>query len=385
MESYQPGPEELTDDHLSDYRRFFIASGLELAQNSSGWTMNNTAMCPDDHTLDKYLFPFVYSIVIVISIPINCISLYVSCIQVRKKNELAVYLFSLSLADLLYSVILPLWIDYAWNADNWRLSATLCQISAFLMYMNFYTSTAFLACISVNRYLALVHPLKLQHLRTRRFSLIVSIIVWLLEGIMNSVILMKNEIFSDPCNSTNHTLCYDKYPLELWQAQINLLRICSGYLVPLIIIVFCYHKIYQAVRCNQATVDEEKKKIRKLILNITVTFILCFTPYHVILFIRSIKEPYSTNPQFFLLMYKIYRITQALTSLNCIADPILYCFVSETAQTDILNLLRCCLDLQKPEGNQVEEHTPCSSTTKSNITYRTCCETETLSKMAARA
>ncbi|XP_066854337.1 psychosine receptor [Anser cygnoides] len=347
--------------------------------------MNNTAKCHDDHTLDKYLFPFVYSIVIVISIPINCISLYVSCIQVRKKNELAVYLFSLSLADLLYSVILPLWIDYAWNGDNWRLSATLCQISAFLMYMNFYTSTAFLACISVDRYLALVHPLKLQHLRTRRFSLIVSIIVWLLEGILNSVILMNNEVFSDPCNSTNHTLCYDKYPLELWQAQINLLRICSGYLVPLIIIVFCYHKIYQAVRCNQATVDEEKKKIRKLILNITVTFILCFTPYHVVLFIRSIKEPYSTNPQFLQLMYKIYRITQALTSLNCIADPILYCFVSETAQTDILNLLRCCLYLRKPEGNQVEEHTLCSSTTKSNITYRTCCETETLSKMAARA
>ncbi|NXI71678.1 PSYR protein, partial [Anseranas semipalmata] len=342
-------------------------------------TMNNTAKCHDDHTLDKYLFPFVYSIVMVISIPINCISLYVSCIQVRKKNELAIYLFSLSLADLLYSAILPLWIDYAWNGDNWRLSAMLCQISAFLMYMNFYTSTAFLACISVDRYLALVHPLKLQHLRTRRFSLTVSIIVWLLEGILNSVILMNKEVFSDPCNSTNHTLCYDKYPLEQWQAQIHLFRICSGYLVPLIIIVFCYHKIYEVVRCNQATVDEEKKKIKKLILNITITFIICFTPYHVVLFIRSIKEPYPTNPQFLQLLYKIYRITQALTSLNCIADPILYCFVSETARTDILNLLRCCLYLRKPEGNQVEEHALCSSTTKSSalITYRTSCETET--------
>ncbi|NXC49759.1 PSYR protein, partial [Penelope pileata] len=341
-------------------------------------TMNNTTECPHDHTLDKYLFPFVYSIVMVISIPINCISLCVSCIQVRKKNELAVYLFSLSLADLLYSVILPLWIDYAWNGDNWRLSAMLCQISAFLMYMNFYTSTAFLACISVDRYLALVHPLKFQHLRTRRFSLIVSIIVWLLEGILNSVILMNKEIFSDPCNSTNHTLCYDKYPLEWWQAQMNLFRICSGYMLPLIIIVFCYHKIYQAVRYNQATVDEEKKKIRKLILNITVTFIVCFTPYHVVLLIRSIKEPHASNPQLLQSMYKIYRITQALTSLNCIADPILYCFVSETARTDILNLLRCCLCLQKPEGNQAEERALYSSATKSStvVTYRTSCETE---------
>ncbi|NXJ97204.1 PSYR protein, partial [Corythaixoides concolor] len=342
-------------------------------------TMNTTAKCHDDHALDKYLFPFVYSIVMIISVPINCISLYASCVQVRKKNELAVYLFSLSLADLLYSLILPLWIDYAWNGDNWRWSSLLCQISAFLMYMNFYTSTAFLACISVDRYLALVHPLKLQHLRTRRFSLLVSVIVWLLESILNSVILVNKEVFHDPCNFTNHTLCYDKYPLELWQAWINLLRICSGYLVPLTIIVFCYHQIYQVVRCNQATVDEEKKKVRKLILSITLTLIVFFTPYHVMLLIRSIKEPYTTDPQLLQSMYKVYRITQALTSLNCIADPVLYCFVSETARTDILNLFRCCLCLQKCEGDQEKDHALCSSATKSSalITYRNSCETET--------
>ncbi|KFP16024.1 Psychosine receptor, partial [Egretta garzetta] len=342
-------------------------------------TMNNTVKCQDDHTLDKYLFPFVYSIVMMISIPINCIALYASCIQMKKKNELAVYLFSLSLADLLYSLVLPLWIDYALDGDNWRLSALLCQISAFLMYMNFYTSTAFLACISVDRYLALVHPLKLQHLRTRRFSLMVSIIVWILESILNSVILVNNETFNDPCNSSNHTLCYDKYPLESWQAKMNLLRICSGYLVPLIVILFCYHKIYQVVRCNQATVDEEKKKVRKLILNITVTFIVCFTPYHVMLLIRSIKEPNNPDQQLLELMYKVYRITQALTSFNCIADPILYCFVSETARADILNLLRYCLCLQKCEGDQAKDHALCSSATKSSalIACRTSCEMDT--------
>ncbi|KAJ7404702.1 Psychosine receptor [Willisornis vidua] len=327
---------------------------------------NNTSRCHDDHTLDKYLFPFVYSIVVIISIPINSISLYASCIQVRKKNELAVYIFSLSLADLLYSLILPLWIDYAWNGDDWRLPAFLCKISAFLMYMNFYTSTAFLACISVNRYLALVHPLKFQHLRTRRFSLIVSIIVWLLESILNSIILLNKDVFNDPCNSTNHILCYEKYPLEEWQAHINLLRVCSGYLVPLIIIVFCYHKIYQVVKCNQATLDEEKKKVRKLILNIAVSFIVCFTPYHVILLIRSIKEPSTTDPYLLLLMYKVYRITQALTSLNCIADPILYCFVSETSRTDILNMFRCCLNLRKHEEDQVKDHVLSISATKSS-------------------
>lgn len=37
MESYQPDPEKLTDEHQSDYRLvFFIVPGLELAQTTHG-------------------------------------------------------------------------------------------------------------------------------------------------------------------------------------------------------------------------------------------------------------------------------------------------------------------------------------------------------------
>ncbi|KAM6394437.1 LOW QUALITY PROTEIN: psychosine receptor [Pluvialis apricaria] len=378
----------MTTHHTED---FLLHPGWNAQRYYSGWTMNNTSKCHDDHTLDKYLFPFVYSMVMIISVPINCISLYVSCIQVRKRNELAVYLFNLSLADLLYSLILPLWIDYAWNGDNWRLSALLCQISAFLMYMNFYTSTAFLACISVDRYLALVHPLKLRQLRTRRFSLIVSIIVWLLESILNSVILVKKEVFNDPCNFTNHTLCYDNYPLEWWQAGINLFRICSGYLVPLIIIVFCYYKIIQVVRRqSKATSSEERKEVRKLIsaisqLDFSLLFDLHSSPL-VIGLLRSIKEHlHQLTYRFLQLMYKVYRVTQAFTELNFIADPILYCFMSEIARTDILNFLKVLIlnvAYETCEGRPTHNTIDflCSSATKSSalITYRASCETETV-------
>uniref|UniRef100_A0A8C3FRB6 G protein-coupled receptor 65 n=1 Tax=Chrysemys picta bellii TaxID=8478 RepID=A0A8C3FRB6_CHRPI len=313
----------------------------------------NSTECMDDYNLDKNLFPFVYIIVIVVSIPVNCSFLCVSYIQVRKKNELAIYLFSLSLADLLYTLTLPLWIDYTWHEDTWQFSALLCRISAFLMYMNFYTSAAFLTCISVDRYLALVHPLKFQHLRTRRSALLVSIFVWVLETSLNGMILVKDETFHKVCNSTDHVLCYDKYPLEKWQAILNIFRICSGYMIPLAIMLFCYQKIYQAVRHNQ-----------KLLLSITITFFFCFTPYHAVLLIRSINEPDNGN---FIHMFKPYRITQALTSFNCIADPILYCFVSETGRTDILNMLKRCFCVRQSELQQPTDATM-TSIMKKNTT-----------------
>ncbi|XP_042300878.1 psychosine receptor [Sceloporus undulatus] len=319
--------------------------------------MNSTAhndICEINHELDEYLFPVLYSILMIISIPANLASLFISCCQVKKKNELGIYLLSLSLADLLYTLTLPLWIYYAQNGDDWRLSPDLCKLSVFLKYLNYYTSSGFLTCISLDRYFAIVHPLRFHYLRTRRFALLISALVWGFEIMSNFQILKQEEIFPEHDNSkeTNHTLCYDTYPLQEWQAWLNIYRVGVGYMIPLIIMVFCYQKIYRAVEHNQATQECDKRKIKHLLLSIIATFFLCFTPYHVVLFLRSIMERH--NCSIAKVMFTPYRITTALTSLNCIADPILYCFVSETGRTDIWNMFKCDLSVSQPEVQKTQ-------------------------------
>ncbi|XP_074091684.1 psychosine receptor isoform X2 [Macrotis lagotis] len=302
--------------------------------------MTETTCIEEQRHIDHYLFPIIYIFVMVISIPANIGSLCVSFLQVKKKNELGVYLFGLSLSDLLYSSTLPLWIHYTWNEDNWIFSPMLCKISAFLMYVNFYSSTAFLSCISLDRYLAVVYPLKFPYLRTRKIAFSISLSIWVMEIVFNSIIIWENEISVERCDSNkSYLLCFDKYPLETWQAHFNIFRTCTGYMIPLVIIIFCNQKVYKAVKYNQATESHEKKRIIKLLLSITLTFFLCFTPFHAMLLILSIPN-YSTD--FGKQIFKLYRVTVALTSLNCVADPVLYCFVSETGRSDIWNMFKCC-------------------------------------------
>ncbi|XP_036738260.1 psychosine receptor [Manis pentadactyla] len=312
--------------------------------------MNSTCI-GEQHDLDHYLFPVVYIFVVITSVPTNIGSLCVSFLQAKKENELGIYLFSLSLSDLLYTLTLPIWIDYTWNRDNWTFSPALCKVSSFFMYMNFYSSTAFLTCIAVDRYLAVVYPLKFSFLRSRRFAFMVSLSIWVLETITNAIILWEDETAVEYCDArkSNFTLCYDKYPLEKWQIRLNLFRTFIGYALPLVIIMICNGKVYQAVRHNQATENSERKRIIKLLISITLTFILCFTPFHVMLLIRSILE-HNVNFDEHVFdhsesgkqTYKLYRITVALTSLNCIADPILYCFITETGRSDMWNILKFC-------------------------------------------
>lgn len=162
--------------------------------------MNSTCI-EEQHDLDHYLFPVVYIFVVIVSVPANIGSLCVSFLQAKKENELGIYLFSLSLSDLLYALTLPLWIDYTWNQDNWTFSPALCKGSAFFMYMNFYSSTAFLTCIAIDRYLAVVYPLRFSFLRSRRFAFMVSLFIWVLESFFNAIILWEDETAVEYCDT----------------------------------------------------------------------------------------------------------------------------------------------------------------------------------------
>ncbi|OCT65098.1 psychosine receptor [Xenopus laevis] len=292
--------------------------------------------CPINHDIDQYLFPVTYITVIIISIPTNCISLYVSCLQIKKKNELGIYLFNLSFADLLYTLVLPLWVYYSLNHNNWMLSEYVCSLVAFLLHTNLYSSAGFLTCISLDRYFAVVHPLKFNQIRTRKTAILVSVVVWLIQHLSNAFILIKSELF----NSTGDLVCYDVFPMEQWKSTFNLIHIFIGHLLPLCIMVLCYQRIFAAVKKNQATDDSEKQKIKQLLLTIIVTFVISFTPYHVVLFIRCIGEP--ENCPFAKNMFVPYKLTLALTSINCVADPFLYCFVSEAGRADVRTILHCC-------------------------------------------
>ncbi|OCT68218.1 psychosine receptor [Xenopus laevis] len=297
--------------------------------------ININEECPINHDIDQYLFPVAYITVIIISIPTNCISLYVSCLQIKKKNELGIYLFNLSFADLLYTLVLPVWVYYSLNHNNWMLSEHVCSLVAFLLHSNLYSSAGFLTCISLDRYFAVVHPLNFSQIRTRRTAIIVSVVVWLIQHLSNAIILTKNELF----NSTGDLTCYDVFPMEQWKSTFNIIHICIGHLLPLCIMVLCYQRIFAAVKKNQATGDRDKQKIKQLLLTIIVSFVISFTPYHVVLFIRSVGEP--KNCTFAKNMFVPYKLTLALTSINCIADPFLYCFVSEAGRADVRTILHC--------------------------------------------
>uniref|UniRef100_A0A8B9LEY8 G protein-coupled receptor 65 n=1 Tax=Astyanax mexicanus TaxID=7994 RepID=A0A8B9LEY8_ASTMX len=272
-----------------------------------------------------YFFFTLHLVVIVIGIPSNAFSLYVSCQHIKQKNELGIYLFNLALSDVFFIAGLPVWMDFVYH-DFWRHGSTLCTICVFFLYTNYYTSAVLLSCIAVDRYLAVVHPLSLPHLRTISTASIVCAVVWILAIIFNAITISSNDIYEE-----EYQICLEILPLSYHQRRINVIRFIVGFLLPAVVVVFCYWRICAEVYKNQAMRLPDRMHVFKLLSSLLLTICICFGPIHITLLLRSIYEdcPLLTW------LYVLYKISVALSTLNCLADPLLYCFITRTARSSV--------------------------------------------------
>uniref|UniRef100_A0A8C1CFN2 G protein-coupled receptor 65 n=1 Tax=Cyprinus carpio carpio TaxID=630221 RepID=A0A8C1CFN2_CYPCA len=274
--------------------------------------------------LEQYMYPEAYSMFFIIGFPANCLSLYVAWVLMKKGNNLAVYLINLSVGDLLYILTLPIWIMM------WPYGKTICVICVFMLYTNFYTSAMFLSCIAVDRYLAIVYPLKFCTFRKRKTAVNMSIAAWIFTVIFNAVTVYPDSIYDE-----EDLICLDLFPLPKEQRIVNITRFVVGFLIPALVVGFCYWRIYSAVKKNQKLESMERRHVFRLLGSILLTLYLCFGPVHIMMVLRIFLEncPY---PNWLFIGYKVCVL---LAMLNCLADPLLYCFMSRMGQASASNVL----------------------------------------------
>ncbi|MED6241619.1 hypothetical protein ATANTOWER_021919 [Ataeniobius toweri] len=293
----------------------------------------NASVCfSAEKPFGRRLFLLYYLTVIIIAIPANAFSLYVSCQHIRQKNDLGVYLFHLALSDLTFTFGLSMWMDFLWRGV-WAHGGYVCLLSIYSLYTNFYTSEALLCCIAVNRYLAVVHPLKYAWIRKVSTAAVITVAIWVLVMGFNVFTITWEDSYYE---SNMFSLCYDMFlPLSQSLANASIARFFLGFVVPVLIIFFSTWSTCLAVKSNRATMDKERLWISKLLTVVLLCLLLCFGPIHVLMIVRMLFNGCESFKWFLC----IYKVSTAISTINCLVDPLLYCFITRTGQENVKQVL----------------------------------------------
>ena len=121
----------------------------------------------------------VLSGIIIISVIGNVLTLFVITRYQPLRNETGMFLANLALADLLQSIFgMPLIAASAFH-KQWLFGEALCTISGLTNSLFCITSVLTLTAVSVDRWLAIVHPLQYRTWLTIRRARIVLAYIWI--------------------------------------------------------------------------------------------------------------------------------------------------------------------------------------------------------------
>ncbi|XP_048359947.1 proteinase-activated receptor 3 [Sphaerodactylus townsendi] len=290
--------------------------------NASSLKVNNSTVEYLTSSLSTKLIPAVYLAVVLVGVPSNALTLWMLFFKMRSVRT-AIFYTNLAISDFLFCVMLPFKITYHLNGNNWILGEAMCRIMTVVFYGNMYCSILLLTCISISRYVAIVHPFTYRTLPKQHLTTFACAMIWTAVFLyMLPLTLMKQTYYLDQLNIiTCHDVHSDCESASPFQFYYFISLAVFGFVIPLCIVIFCYVSIIRTLKAyNQKWLWYIKASF--LILSI---FAICYTPSNITLIAHHVNYYRNARDS----LYFFYLIALSLSSLNSCLDPLLYFFTSK--------------------------------------------------------
>ncbi|XP_073532713.1 neuropeptide S receptor isoform X2 [Phyllobates terribilis] len=258
----------------------------------------------------------------------------------KRKSRMTFFVTQLAITDALTGLISIL-TDIIWRFTGDFLAPDIvCRVIRYLQVVLLYASTYVLVSLSIDRYHAIVHPMKF--LQGERQAKVLIVVAWTLSFLFSIPTLI---IFGKYKLANGETQCWALWPDEsYWKPYMTIVSFLV-YFIPLIIISVIYFIVIRTIwskskahaviisNCtdgkfcasysHRGLISKAKMKAIKYSLVVILAFVLCWSPY----FLFDILDNYELLP---MTKERIYAsvIIQNLPVLNSAVNPIIYCVFS---------------------------------------------------------
>ncbi|XP_072326210.1 G-protein coupled receptor 15-like [Scyliorhinus torazame] len=290
-------------------------------------------------------FPLVYCLIFVVGMLGNGLLVSAIGMRCRVKRQLDIFVLNLALADLVFLVTLPLWVDTEAWSKSWRSGLFLCRLSSYLVAVNAYSSVLFLSCMSLDRYLTIVYPLRSQRVRSKAYATLACLLVWAASFLLGLPVLRSRTILT--LDEGRVSYCVEDR--DSTNPGIALTYLLLTFFSPMLVILLCYCSITKKLCLQYTRSKKQDIKLRKsmrVVFLVVLAFLISWLPLNVfrsldLLLCWGVGRG-SCN---FRTVVGVGMMASApLAFTNSCANPIIYCIYDSSIQTAVLQLLWPCLN-----------------------------------------
>ncbi|XP_067871465.1 atypical chemokine receptor 2-like [Heterodontus francisci] len=282
----------------------------------------------------KIFLPVLYITVFVFGMLGNGFLVLMIIKYLKLKTMTDIYLLNLAISDFLFAVSLPFWATYV--TSEWIFGNAMCKIISAVYSVNFYSGIFFIACMSLDMYLQIVHTVSMKNHRTIYKSIVISAVVWTLAMMVS----IPELIFSQSRKIGNRYTCLSHYgdeQLVMWKTMIQLQINVIAFIIPFFAMIFFYARISSVLLKSRSF--SKDKALKLVIILVTVFFVLWF-PYNIVLFLHSLEDlGMINNCEVSKRLDYALQVTESIAFTHCCFNPLLYAFVNERFRRHLKNIL----------------------------------------------
>ncbi|KAK3516795.1 hypothetical protein QTP70_023677 [Hemibagrus guttatus] len=310
----------------------------------------------ENRKVKYYLQIYVHSIICIVGLIGNVLVILTYAFYKRTKSMTDVYLLNVAIADVLFVVALPLLIFSEQN--DWAMGDWSCKLLRGVYSINLYSGILLLACISLDRYMAIVQARRSFRFRSSMlmYSYGICAFVWLLALFLTLPTIIyyerykpssRMQMYEINLTSTASTeepwstatvppvslqeeqhVCFfrfdDDETAKLFKVLVPSSQVAVGFCLPLLVMGFCYSSVVFTLLHAK---NFQRHKAVRVVLTVVLVFIICHLPYNAVLlydiiYMFSSSECSDQNNKQLLLI-----LTESLAYLHCCLNPLLYAFI----------------------------------------------------------
>ncbi|KAL5291377.1 NMUR1.2 family protein [Megaselia abdita] len=208
------------------------------------------------------------------------------------------YLFSLAVSDLMFLLLgLPYEISLYWHQYPYNLGLPFCKIRALISEASTYVSVLTIVAFSMERFLAICHPLHLYAMSGFKRALRIITALWIISflsatpfAIFTTIDYVKYPVDNSIIYDSAFCAMLDNPPgIPLWE-----LSTCLFFVIPMILIFVLY--VRMGIQIKQRTTEklgvqqgsmqkesrhqQSRKAVIRMLAAVVITFFVCWAPFH---------------------------------------------------------------------------------------------------------
>ena len=215
-------------------------------ENTTSYNASNSTVIPENFSMPIYaqaLIILMYSTITVLSIGGNVIVIYIILAYQRMRTVTNYFIVNLACADILMAALC---IPFTFVANvlmlYWPFGQVMCPIVLYAQVVTVFLSAFTLVAISVDRYIAVIYPLR-PRMTTKQAYIIISAIWMLALTVSLPVIVLASTYPEEDEYGIMRNKCDEMWPNPQHRYIFSLVIMVLQYFLPLFVLMFTYTRI----------------------------------------------------------------------------------------------------------------------------------------------